>query len=126
MTGRPLRRGLAVTAAVAMIALSGCGQNEPNPAQNVEKPSIRVGVPDTVDAAPLYLARQAGYFTEVGLNVDIIVTAGVEATLRLTSVARFPRQLLVRPMAQRLPRLQAQQPALPRPAPSPAAASSRR
>jgi NitT/TauT family transport system substrate-binding protein len=72
MTGRPLRRGLAVTAAVAMIALSGCSQNEPNPAQNVEKPSIRVGVPDTVDAAPLYLARQAGYFTEVGLNVDIV------------------------------------------------------
>jgi NitT/TauT family transport system substrate-binding protein len=72
MTGRPLRRGLAVTAAVTLIALSGCGQNEPNLAQNVEKSSIRVGVPDTVDAAPLYLARQEGYFSEVGLNVEIV------------------------------------------------------
>jgi NitT/TauT family transport system substrate-binding protein len=79
MTGRPLRRGLAVTAAVTMIVLSGCGQNEPNLAQNVEKASIRVGVPDTVDAAPLYLARQAGYFTEVGLNVEIVKISANQA-----------------------------------------------
>lgn len=77
--GRPLRRSLAVTAAVMMIALSGCGQNEPDLAQDVEKPSIRVGVPDTVDAAPLYLARQAGYFTEVGLNVDIVKISANQA-----------------------------------------------
>jgi ABC-type nitrate/sulfonate/bicarbonate transport system substrate-binding protein len=79
MTGRPLRRVVAVTAVVTLIALSGCGQNEPNLAQNVEKSSIRVGVPDTVDAAPLYLARQAGYFTEVGLNVDIVKISANQA-----------------------------------------------
>src|SRR5262245_40027300 len=79
MTGRPLRRGLAVTAAVALIALSGCGKDEPNLAQNVEKSSIRVGVPDTVDAAPLYLARKEGYFTQVGLSVEIVKISSNQA-----------------------------------------------
>jgi len=89
MTARPLHRGLAVTAAVTLIALSGCGQNEPNLAQNVEKSSIRVGVPDTVDAAPLYLARQEGYFTEVGLNVEIVKISANQAQPLLQ--AKSPR-----------------------------------
>ena len=79
MTGRPLRRGLAVTAAVTLIALSGCGGDEPDLAQNVEKASIRVGVPDTVDAAPLYLARKQGYFTQVGLDVEIVKISSNQA-----------------------------------------------
>ncbi|MCI0686615.1 MAG: ABC transporter substrate-binding protein [Sporichthyaceae bacterium] len=72
MTGRPLHRGLAVIGVAALITVTGCGDQPSDLGRNVEKSSIRVGVPDTVDAAPLYLARQEGYFAEVGLSVEIV------------------------------------------------------
>lgn len=83
MTGRPLRRSLVAIAAAGLIAVAGCGQIDTNLGRNVEKSSIRVGVPDTVDAAPLYLARQEGYFAEVGLNVDIVKIPADQAQARL-------------------------------------------
>ena len=91
MMGRPLRPSLAAIAVVGLIAVAGCGQDETNVGQDVEKSSIRVGVPDTVDAAPLYLARQEGYFGAVGLNVDIVKIPANEAQARLEAKAAKDR-----------------------------------
>ncbi|HKA68889.1 MAG TPA: ABC transporter substrate-binding protein [Actinomycetes bacterium] len=92
MTGRPLRRSLTAIAVVGLLAIAGCGQeDDTNLGQGVEKSSIRVGVPDTVDAAPLYLARQEGYFTSVGLNVEIVKIPADQAKARLEAKAAKDR-----------------------------------
>lgn len=83
MTGRLPRRRLAVIAALALLAITGCGPTEPGLEHSVEKTVIRVGVPAVVDAAPLYLARQQGYFEEVGLSVEIVKIGANEAQARL-------------------------------------------
>jgi NitT/TauT family transport system substrate-binding protein len=47
----------------------------------VEKSTIRVGVLPVVDAAPLYLAIDKGYFAQEGLTVQPVVVASGPAAV---------------------------------------------
>lgn len=83
MTGRLLRRRSAGIAACALIVITGCGQDDPDLAKQVEKTTIRVGVPEVVDAAPLYIARDKGFFAEVGLTVEVVEIPANQALAKL-------------------------------------------
>jgi NitT/TauT family transport system substrate-binding protein len=72
------RAGIAVAISLVTV-LAGCGalgsspgsgaeQQRPGP---VEKPKIRIGHIPVVDAAPLYIAMEKGYFKEQGLEVEL-------------------------------------------------------
>ncbi|WP_329048712.1 ABC transporter substrate-binding protein [Amycolatopsis sp. NBC_01488] len=78
--------GLALTVAVAT-ALTGCsalGSDSSNAAPTggaLEKPKIKVAILPTVDTAPLWLAQDAGYFKDEGLEVDAVVAASGQAAM---------------------------------------------
>jgi NitT/TauT family transport system substrate-binding protein len=74
--------GVGSVATAALLLVTGCSvlnggngsssdSSGPNSA-GLEKPNITVAAQPFVDAAPLYIAQQKGYFKQVGLNVKIV------------------------------------------------------
>jgi NitT/TauT family transport system substrate-binding protein len=66
--------GLAV-AALAACTSSGSSTSATTASAHLEKTTVNVGALPVVDSAGLYLARQNGYFTQAGLNVNITTVA---------------------------------------------------
>ena len=58
-----------------LIFLASCqGEKDENgqkAGENEENPSLTIGVMPAVDAAPIFLAKEKGYFEELGLDVNI-------------------------------------------------------
>jgi NitT/TauT family transport system substrate-binding protein len=67
-------RGLRVAAAVLLIALGGCGSNEDSGSPGVT--TIKVGDVEGSPAAFLTFGVQKGFFTEHGLNVQVVAQQG--------------------------------------------------
>ncbi|HEX4222268.1 MAG TPA: ABC transporter substrate-binding protein [Pseudonocardiaceae bacterium] len=73
---------VASVAAASVLLVTGCsalnggsGSSSDSSGSNsagLEKPNITVAAKPFVDAAPLYIAQQKGYFKQVGLNVKIV------------------------------------------------------
>ena len=56
----------------ALIAFTvGCGSNQSEPQVTEENLSLKIGVMPAVDSAPIFLAEKNGYFTELGLEVEV-------------------------------------------------------
>ena len=78
---RRLAAGIVGIAATALLLVSGCsvlnGSNgsssdsSSSGSGNLEKTTITVAAQPFVDAAPLYIAKEKGYFKQEGLNVKI-------------------------------------------------------
>ncbi|GGM82446.1 hypothetical protein GCM10012275_61290 [Longimycelium tulufanense] len=94
-TGKPHlhHRRLSIVALVIQLAVvvSGCsllhGQGTIDPApgpRGLEKARIKIGALPSIDVAPLHYAHQQGYFTDEGLNVEIVtVPSGAESVTQL-------------------------------------------
>jgi NitT/TauT family transport system substrate-binding protein len=75
---------------VALLAISGCGalgSDDPAPNQNPGQPrKIKVAVLPTMDTVPLYIAMDAGYFRQEGLEVEPVTAAsGSDCVTKLVS-----------------------------------------
>jgi len=72
---------------LAALALAGCTTTSPEPSGEGELVHLRVGVQPTVEAAPLHLGIQQGFFEEHGIELELVsnlgggapITAQVEA-----------------------------------------------
>jgi NitT/TauT family transport system substrate-binding protein len=64
----------AVTAAVSIAAVAGCGSTAPVLASGAgpEKPHLVVAAVRATDEVPLYLAEKDGFFRQQGLNVTVV------------------------------------------------------
>jgi NitT/TauT family transport system substrate-binding protein len=81
---------LALTLATSCSALSGNSNSSSggSNSQNLEKPTIKVGAIAGASSAALYIAYDKGYFTQQGLNVQIVTTAqGNQALAQLMGKA---------------------------------------
>lgn len=60
-------------AAVMTFSIAGCTQKEETPNEgNLDKEvTLRVGVMGSIDAVPLVIAQEKGYFKEEGINLDL-------------------------------------------------------
>jgi NitT/TauT family transport system substrate-binding protein len=58
-------------AALLTLTVIGCGQKDTVSEVSNGKFSLKIGIMPAVDSAPILLADQKGYFTELGLNVDV-------------------------------------------------------
>jgi ABC-type nitrate/sulfonate/bicarbonate transport system substrate-binding protein len=81
-------RGLALPLVAVLLATSGCslftsGDSAPPPA--LERTTLRVGVANPIDTAPLRIAVAAGKFREAGLNVDLVELGANDGLAKLTS-----------------------------------------
>jgi NitT/TauT family transport system substrate-binding protein len=77
-----------VAALAACSALNGTDDQPATSAANrgLEKPTIRVGVIQILDAAPFYLAQARGYFAAEGLTVQVVsVRSGTDVLPMLAS-----------------------------------------
>jgi NitT/TauT family transport system substrate-binding protein len=80
----PRRRRSAVAVVVsAVVLVSGCGlfsgsAAEPDAATGgvVEKTNVKVAVIPSTDMAPLWVARDKGYFSQEGLSVELVTMGG--------------------------------------------------
>ncbi|MGW0522185.1 ABC transporter substrate-binding protein [Crossiella sp. NPDC003009] len=76
MANKTLRRSVAVVLSTAMVAVTascslfGGGGAGAKPV--LEKTTLRVGFLPLVDVAPLFMAKEDGKFSAIGLNVDTI------------------------------------------------------
>ncbi|EIF00651.1 ABC transporter substrate-binding protein [Saccharomonospora glauca] len=89
---RPHRLATAVVTAGLLASVSGCGllSGEEDTAESqggngsVEKSTITVAHLPSIDVAPLYIAKNEGYFEDEGLNVKIEqVASGQAATQKM-------------------------------------------
>ncbi|MDT8911115.1 ABC transporter substrate-binding protein [Amycolatopsis sp. PS_44_ISF1] len=81
-------RGLALALVAVLLATSGCslfrsGDSAPTPA--LERTTLRVGVANPIDTAPLRIAVAAGDFRRAGLNVDLVELGPADGPAELTS-----------------------------------------
>lgn len=80
---------LTAAAATALVGCSALGSDTSNPssaAGPLEKAKIKVAILQTVDAAPLWLAQDGGYFKREGLDVEtVVVDSGQMALTRTIS-----------------------------------------
>ncbi len=58
---------LAISVVITIFLTTGCSLNK----SNKEKLSLSIGLMPAVDAAPILLAENNGYFKELGLNVEL-------------------------------------------------------
>jgi NitT/TauT family transport system substrate-binding protein len=85
MRGEPVRLinklGYCLVAAIPVVALAACssgGSSSVATGPAPEVPSITIDVVPTADAAGIYIAQDAGYFAQQGLNVKIAPINGGE------------------------------------------------
>lgn len=72
----------AIVAAV-LFATAGCGSS-PEPAggsESGETDQVKVGAIPIVDVAPLHLGKEKGFFTEQGIDVEVVNTTGGAAAV---------------------------------------------
>jgi NitT/TauT family transport system substrate-binding protein len=87
---RIIRGQAAFFTLTAILALAACGTPASAPAEVMggEKTSLEVGVLPIPDAAPLYIARDKGFFREEGLVVHpVIIQGGAVAQPKIESGA---------------------------------------
>lgn len=82
----PHRRSPAITGGAALVVLLLVACNSPPPASPAsgdgpERPEITIGTLPIVDAAPIHLAIQEGYFAEEGLRVEVEIVQGGAAAI---------------------------------------------
>ena len=86
------RMALTATAVLALALATSCSALSGNSnsssggsnSQNLEKPTIKVGAIAGASSAALYIAYDKGYFSQQGLNVQIVTTAnGTQALTQL-------------------------------------------
>jgi NitT/TauT family transport system substrate-binding protein len=84
-----LRKRAAVLVAVATtLILGGCGGDDSDgreagggASDGTATTSIRVSYPPTIEAAPLFIARNEGFFEDVGLSVETVPVESAAAQL---------------------------------------------
>jgi NitT/TauT family transport system substrate-binding protein len=76
---KPRTKTLAVTVAAALFLISGCGVGQGSAVTIGENDVIKVGVIPVADFAPVYIAIDAGLFTDEGLNVEAQVMQNAAA-----------------------------------------------
>ena len=60
--------------ALSLLVFAGCSRADDSPDHQEEAPALlSVGMMSAVDAAPFYYAKQEGYFTDEGLEVELIM-----------------------------------------------------
>jgi NitT/TauT family transport system substrate-binding protein len=81
--------GLALTATMAMSALSGCsalgGSDESASSSgsgSLETTKVKISIMPTIDLAPFHLATKNGYFKQEGLDIEVINAASGQASLQ--------------------------------------------
>ena len=62
---------LVIAIGVLIAFAAGCGSNQPEPQVTDDNLSLKIGVMPAVDSAPIFLANKKGYFTELGLDVEV-------------------------------------------------------
>lgn len=78
-----MRRLLAPIAAVTLIAVAACQPNggSSSSASGSAGTPVKVGVPATVDAAPLYLGMARGFFSRHQIDLDLVPLDGATAAI---------------------------------------------
>ena len=68
---------LAILITVSLIFMAGCSEKEKTSGENaiqrskLENLSLKIGVMPAVDAAPIFIAQEKGYFKDLDLDVEI-------------------------------------------------------
>jgi ABC-type nitrate/sulfonate/bicarbonate transport system substrate-binding protein len=82
------RRGLTIPLVAALLTTAGCGvfaAGSATPPPPLERTTLRVGVGNAIDTAPLRIAAGAGKFGSAGLNVQLVELGGDNGLAKLTS-----------------------------------------
>ncbi|UJW34826.1 ABC transporter substrate-binding protein [Saccharothrix sp. AJ9571] len=83
--GTGARRAVTAVLVVALtVALGGCSAFEKNPQATPaapERDTLRVGVGNPIESAPLRMAVAEGLFTQAGLKVELVEQAGADEGL---------------------------------------------
>jgi NitT/TauT family transport system substrate-binding protein len=83
-----IRRGRTIPLVAALLATAGCSvfsSGTPAPPPALERTTLRVGVGNAIDTAPLRIAVAAGKFGSAGLNVQLVELGGDDGLAKLTS-----------------------------------------
>ncbi|MEV4144842.1 ABC transporter substrate-binding protein [Amycolatopsis sp. NPDC049691] len=83
-----IRRGLLIPLVAAFLATAGCGvfkSGSSTPPPPLERTTLRVGVGNAIDTAPLRIAVAAGKFGAAGLNVQLVELGGEDGLAKLTA-----------------------------------------
>lgn len=67
-----LARRAPIAAAAALMLVAGCASSD-GPDRDLSKSAIKVGVPASVDAAPIYIGKKHGLFSKEGLDVKPVL-----------------------------------------------------
>ena len=68
---------------LAVTSLASCSSDEVEPGNSgpVEKQRIKLGVLPVLGAAPVFMANEAGFFREEGLDVEFVTIQGAGAAV---------------------------------------------
>ncbi len=83
-----IRRGMLIPLVAAFLTTAGCGVFESGsaaPPPPLERTTLRVGVGNAIDTAPLRIAVAAGKFGAAGLNVQLVELGGEDGLAKLTA-----------------------------------------
>ena len=78
-----LARRASIAAVAALMLVAGCASSD-SPDRNLSKSAIKVGVPASVDAAPIYIGLKHGLFSKQGLDVEPVRIKPEQGLKRLT------------------------------------------
>ncbi|MBB4859988.1 nitrate/nitrite transport system substrate-binding protein [Novosphingobium chloroacetimidivorans] len=77
LRGNTFKRRAVLAALLVSVSLAGCGksgaptENKAATANGIEKPNLKLGFIKLTDIAPLVIAKEKGFFAQVGLNVTL-------------------------------------------------------
>jgi len=83
-----IRRGLTIPLVAALPTTAGCSMfdsGSPAPPPPLERTTLRVGVGNAIDTAPLRIAVAAGKFGSAGLNVRLVELGADDGLAKLAS-----------------------------------------
>ena len=83
-----IRRGRTIPLVAALLATAGCSvfsSGTPAPPPPLERTTLRVGVGNAIDTAPLRIAVAAGKFGSSGLNVQLVELGAGDGLAKLAA-----------------------------------------
>ncbi|WP_103336398.1 ABC transporter substrate-binding protein [Amycolatopsis sp. CA-126428] len=83
-----IRRGRLIPLVAALLATAGCNvfsSGTPAPPPPLERTTLRVGVGNAIDTAPLRIAVAAGKFGSAGLNVQLVELGADDGLAKLAA-----------------------------------------
>ncbi|MEV6445873.1 ABC transporter substrate-binding protein [Amycolatopsis sp. NPDC051716] len=83
-----IRRGRMIPLVAALLATAGCSvfsSGTPAPPPPLERTTLRVGVGNAIDTAPLRIAVAAGKFGSAGLNVQLVELGADDGLAKLAA-----------------------------------------